>query len=426
MLAEHHITPGVGPMLCGLSGGADSVALILVLKELGYRVMAMHCNFQLRGEESNRDEEFVRDFCAKHGIELQVAHFDTRKEAETHGESIEMAARRLRYEWFEEVLSAVDGGAQGGETQGGGAQGDCVQGGGINSGNAQAGEAHICVAHHADDNVETMLLNLIRGAGLHGLTGMEFCNDWGVMRPLLSVTRAEIVDYLAAKGETFVTDSSNTDTHYRRNKVRHELLPLFREMNPSIDRTLTETMFRLQQAEAAILHPETAEAYRQTQQLLALGFTTAQIEQMTVAENGAFTTAGNTMLTKHRGQLLWGTIPEPVEPTPIEAQRLPRSEVTNLRDASRAVLDVRALKGRLYVRSIREGDRFTPFGMKGTKLVSDYMTDRHRSRLDKLAALVVCDDNGILWLVGETIDQRAAVNETTTEVVVIKNDRIIK
>lgn len=401
LLAEHRITPGVGPMLCGLSGGADSVALILVLKELGYRVMAMHCNFQLRGEESDRDEEFVHDFCTKHSIPLRTIRFDTHAEAKEHGESIEMAARRLRYEWFELVLKESFSNATSTPPKGGRWRGA------------------ICVAHHADDNVETMLLNLIRGAGLHGLTGMEFCNDWGVMRPLLSVTRAEILDYLAAKGETYVTDSSNTDTHYRRNKVRHELLPLLREMNPSIDRTLTETMFRLQQAEAAILYPETAEAYRQTQQLLTLGFTTAQIEQMTAAENGAFTTAGNTMLTKHRGKLLWGAMPEPVEPTPIEAQRLPRSEVTNLRDASRAVLDVRALQGRLFIRSVREGDRFTPFGMKGTKLVSDYMTDRHRSRLDKLAALVVCDDNGILWLVGETIDQRAAVSETTTEVLVI-------
>lgn len=407
MLAEHHITPDVGPMLCGLSGGADSVALILVLKELGYDVAAMHCNFQLRGEESERDEQFVRDFCAKHDITLRTTRFDTRTEAEAHGESIEMAARRLRYEWFELVLE------------------ESFSNPASTSPNGGRWRGAICVAHHADDNVETMLLNLIRGAGLHGLTGMEFCNDWGVMRPLLSVTRAEILDYLAAKGETFVTDSSNTDTHYRRNKVRHKLLPLLREMNPSIDRTLTETMFRLQQAEAAILHPEAAEVYRQTQQLLTLGFTTAQIEQMTAAENGAFTTSGNTMLTKHRGQLLWGTIPEPVEPTPIEAQRLPRCEVTNLRDASRAVLDVRALKGRLYVRSVREGDRFTPFGMKGTKLVSDYMTDRHRSRLDKLAALVVCDDNGILWLVGETVDQRAAVNETTTEVLVVKIDLLL-
>ena len=394
-------------MLCGLSGGADSVALVLVLKELGYDVAAMHCNFQLRGEESERDEQFVRGFCAKHDITLRTTRFDTRAEAEAHGESIEMAARRLRYEWFELVLEESFSNATSTPPKGGRWRGA------------------ICVAHHADDNVETMLLNLIRGAGLHGLTGMEFCNGWGVMRPLLSVTRAEILDYLAAKGETFVTDSSNTDTHYRRNKVRHELLPLLREMNPSIDRTLTETMSHLRQAETAILHPEAGEAYRMTQQLLAHGFTTAQIEQMRAAENGAFTTAGNTMLTKHRGQLLWGKIPKIVEPTPIEGKLMLRTEVTNLRDPNVAVLDVRALKGRLYVRSVREGDRFTPFGMKGTKLVSDYLTDRHRSRLDKLAALVVCDDNGILWLVGETVDQRAAVNETTTEVLVVKIDLLL-
>lgn len=423
-------------MLCGLSGGADSVALVLVLKELGYEVVAMHCNFQLRGEESERDEQFVRDFCAKHGIPLHTTRFDTRAEAEAHGESIEMAARRLRYEWFELVLEESFSNATSTPPKGGRWKGA------------------ICVAHHADDNVETMLLNLIRGAGLHGLTGMEFCNGWGVMRPLLTVTRAEILDYLAAKGETFVTDSSNTDTHYRRNKVRHELLPLLREMNPSIDRTLTETMFRLQQAEDMLLYSNHDDTYRHRRQLMDYGFSMTQIMQMENARNGAVAVTTHcpkcvgeeVMLTKHRGEYIVGRVPKPVAPTPLcdpitylqggttsfddecrtlIAHRMPFDAVIGLKDKCKAVLDVRALQGRLYIRSVREGDRFTPFGMKGTKLVSDYMTDRHRSRLDKLAALVVCDDNGILWLVGETVDQRAAVNETTTEVLVVKIDLLL-
>lgn len=376
-------------MLCGLSGGADSVALVLVLRALGYDVVALHCNFQLRGEESERDERFVRGFCKAQNIELHSIRFDTQKEAREHGESIEMAARRLRYAWFEK-MRIVKG---------------C--------------KAKIAVAHHADDNVETMLLNLVRGAGLHGLTGMDFCNDRGVLRPLLTVTRSEIIDYLEAMGEGYVTDSSNTDTHYRRNKIRHELLPLLREMNPSIDRTLTETMGRLRQAEAAILHPSEGETYRQTQQLLSLGFTTAQIEQISMAENGAYTVAGGVMLTKHRGQLVWGTIPETVPPTHVVPQRKARSEVQELRNPEIGVFDVRAVRGEMYVRSVAEGDRFHPYGMGGTKLVSDYLKDRHRSRIEKLNARVVCDDEGILWLVGETIDQRAAVVSDTTEVFIV-------
>lgn len=393
LLAEHHITPDVGPMLCGLSGGADSVALVVVLKELGYRVMAMHCNFQLRGAESERDELFVRRFCTERGIELRTVRFDTVAEASAHGESIEMAARRLRYEWFEKVFSAVDGGG------------------------------HICVAHHADDNVETMLLNLIRGAGLHGLTGMQFHNDRGIVRPLLEVTRAEIVAYLEAVGQDFIVDSSNTDVRYRRNKVRHELLPMLRTMNPNVDNALRETMRHLREAEDTLLEADSADDYRRTRTLLSLGFTSTQVEQLAAAANGAYTVAGDVMLTKHRGELLWGRIPSPTAPTPIEARRCPRSEATNLRDANVGTFDARAISGPLIVRSVAEGDRFQPLGMRGTKLVSDYLTDRHRSRLDKLAALVVCDDRGILWLVGETIDQRAAVTQTTTEVVVVEMKR---
>lgn len=400
LLAEHALSTQAGPMLCGLSGGADSVAMVLVLRELGYDVRALHCNFQLRGDESERDESFVRQFCSRHSIPLLCTRFDTRSEAASRGESIEMAARRLRYAWFEQQAAALR------------ASGLLPQG----------AEPHICVAHHADDNVETMLLNLVRGAGLHGLTGMSVVNDKGIVRPLLCLTREDVTTFLAARGEAYVIDSTNADVQYRRNLVRHQLLPLLRTMNPSIDRTLTETMSRLREAEQALLGEEAdASAYRQKLQLLELGFTPAQIDQMNAAQDGAFTTAGRMMLTKHRGKLIWGEMPATVAPTPIAARRAARSEVTDLRNPRVGVFDARAVKGPLYVRSIGDGDRFRPFGMRGTKLVSDYLTDRRRSRLDKLAALVVCDDEGILWLVGETIDQRAAVTATTQEVIIVEH-----
>lgn len=423
LLLEHDIVPEELLLLCALSGGADSVALALVLQELGYEVEAMHCNFQLRGEESERDEQFVRDFCKEHDIPLHVTRFDTRAEAEKRGESIEMAARRLRYKWFEDVADDRDG--------------------------------IICVAHHADDNVETMLLNLIRGAGLHGLTGMRFINDWGILRPLLTTTRAEIIGYLAERGQSFVTDSTNTDTHYRRNKVRHELLPLLREMNPSIDRTLTETMFHLRQTEDFLDLADDSETFRTRRQLMSCGFSMTQIIQMEDAREGAYVTTTHhpkfpgreVMLTKHQGELEVGLVPVPLAPTPLLqgftrlpdygtslegtgvtfcAQRISADGIVSLRDRYRVYLDVRALQGRIYVRSVQRGERFRPFGMRGTKLVSDYMTDRKRSRLDKAAALAVCDDNGILWLVGETIDQRAAVTDSTTEVLCIMAEPMYK
>lgn len=407
LLSDHGYTPEADPMLCGLSGGADSIALVHVLQQLHYEVIALHCNFQLRGEESERDEQFVRSFCAGHGIRLRVIRFDTRAEAALHGESIEMAARRLRYDWFQDEKSRID--------------------------RENSHPSAICVAHHADDNVETMLLNLIRGAGLHGLTGMRFQNERGILRPLLTTTRAEILDYLACNDQPFVNDSSNADAHYRRNKVRHELLPLLRTINPSIDRTLTETMAHLMEAETMLKSCDETGVFALRQQLLAQGFKMDQIVQMEKARNGAYVVQGGNILTKHNGQLIAAPLPEPLLPTPLIAEAVTavgnlrmevrsqsRSAVSTLRDKSLAVFDQRAVKGGLIVRSVQDGDRFQPFGMKGKKLVSDYLTDRKRSRIDKMRALVVCDEVGILWLVGETIAQRAAVVTDTYEVLTLR------
>lgn len=405
LLRQHGVTVGEGLMLCGLSGGADSIALVLALREVGCRVRALHCNFHLRGEESQRDELFVTDFCRRRGIDLTVKHFDTAAEANLAKESIEMAARRLRYDWFRQTAKQLSA-----ET---------------------AAPVYICVAHHADDNVETLLLNLIRGAGLHGLTGMRVVNDSGIVRPFLQTTRREILALLEDWGATYVTDSSNAELCYRRNRIRHELLPLLREMNPSIDETLRRTMTLLAEAEATLQQkaPETTERYREW---MGLGFSSTQIRQILQGRNGAYAQAGGYILTRHRGEIICAPCPKPCPEQALnegrhafashsfEVKRLPwPSAGLSLRQPHTAVIDAAAVAGALTVRSLRPADRFSPFGMKGSRLVSDYLTDRHRSRLDKLAALVVCDARGILWLVGETIDQRAAVTNHTSSVLVI-------
>ena len=204
-------------MLIALSGGADSVALLLMMHERGEAEAAAHCNFHLRGEESNRDEQFVRDLCQKLGVRLFVKHFNSEEEAQRTGESIEMAARRLRYDWFEALRKAH-------------------------------GFSNVAVAHHRDDNAETILLNLVRGTGLRGLTGMESERP-GVVRPLLNLSRRDILNYLQARHQPFVPDSTNADTHFRRNKLRHEVLPLLAEMNPNVVRTLNDMGERLRGVE---------------------------------------------------------------------------------------------------------------------------------------------------------------------------------
>lgn len=420
-------------MLIALSGGADSVALLLMMLEKGQAEAAAHCNFHLRGAESDRDEAFVRQLCEERGVRLFVAHFDTEAEAARCGESIEMAARRLRYAWFGRLCR-------------------------------EHGFAAVATAHHRDDNAETLLLNLVRGSGLHGLTGME-AERAGVVRPLLEMSRREILDYLDKRGQGYVTDSTNTDTHYRRNKVRHEVLPLLREMNPQIERTLHETARRLAEAEqiyryglerlkadvaaplpnggglridAGRLQSAPAVATLLYEVLAPYGFTPIQSNEACSMRTGALLEAGDWLLTRTAEALLVQRRPQRVAPVCLPADGGAAVEVGGLRldvrlvrrdaafripkEPNRVALDADCLRGGLHVRSVAQADRFAPLGMRGTQLVSDYLTNRHRSRIEKLAALVVADADGIVWLVNERPDSRVAVTERTTRVLILHTE----
>lgn len=196
-------------ILVALSGGADSVALLRILHSLGYECEAAHCNFHLRGKESDRDEMFVRQLCQQYNIPLHITDFDTTRYAEEKHISIEMAARELRYEWFEKKR-------------------------------IECHANRIAVAHHQDDSIETMLLNLIRGTGITGLLGIRPINGY-IVRPLLCVSRKEIVCYLQSIGQKYVTDSTNLEDEYTRNKIRLHLLPLMQEINPAIKNSLITT-----------------------------------------------------------------------------------------------------------------------------------------------------------------------------------------
>ena len=430
-------------MLIALSGGADSVALLLMMQERGKAEACAHCNFHLRGNESDRDEEFVRRLCEERGIRLFVKHFDTQTEAARTGESIEMAARRLRYDWFAEL---------------------CLE----------HGFKEVAVAHHLNDNAETVLLNLVRGTGLNGLTGMAEERP-GVVRPLLSLSRHEILDYLRQKGQTYVTDSTNTDTHYRRNKLRHEVLPLLREMNPQIDRTLHETALRLQGVERiyrygiAQLKKEvcrTISSHDGLQdglqdhshdglridvrklstspapetllyELLApYGLSAEQSVQALQMRVGAVMESPvGYLLTRTTQEIAVEPLPRPFSPVKIPdsdgiffrayglqigVRRMQRGELTDIpRDKCSAALDADCIKGELILRPIATGDRFVPFGMRGSKLVSDYLTDRHYSRIDKLRAMTVADEHGIVWLVNERPAGHCAVTPATQRIVLL-------
>lgn len=419
-------------MLIALSGGADSVALLLMMQERGEAQACAHCNFHLRGSESDRDERFVRRLCEERGVKLHVKHFDTRAEAARTGESIEMAARRLRYEWFDEL---------------------CWRHHYIT----------VAVAHHLDDDAETVLLNIVRGTGLRGLAGIAPERP-GVVRPMLSLTRNEILNYLQLKGQDYVTDSTNADTHIRRNLLRHKVLPLLREINPRINRTLHEMALRMRGVERIysygidILRKEICSPLSSGEglfidyllllaspapktllyELLApYGFSNRQIPKELKLR------VGGVLDTPTRGYLLTRTTqgyevapaPEIFEPQfvpdtdgvffryngqRIGVRHLWRSELPEIpRDRRTVALDADCLEGPLVLRPVANADRFRPYGMTGSKLVSDCLTERHYSRVDKLRAMVVADNVGIVWLVNERPAHRSAITPATARVVLL-------
>lgn len=401
--------------LVALSGGADSVALLLLLKNAHFNVHAAHCNFHLRGEESDRDEAFCVELCKGLGVELHRAHFDTREYAELHKVSIEMAARELRYKWFEQLREDI-------------------------------GAAGICVAHHRDDSVETVLLNLVRGTGLRGLTGIQPRNGH-ILRPLLCVSRAEIEAFLAEKGQKYVTDSTNLKADVQRNIVRLEVLPLLRKLNPAVAENIQRTAEYLSEAQQVlnvaiarfndsnVLNISDIETYGSSEYLTfewlkKYGFIGDQVRQILDADCGGMVHSeqGYDVL-KDRGRLI-------VEPTldPFNPMRIPEEGTyvlgENMRLSVRkkpvyvskepniATLDAAKVRFPLTVRRVEEGDWMQPYGMKGRKLLSDLMTDLKMTVFEKRRQLVVVDSQGaIVWAVGLRIADFVAVSDVTKTVI---------
>lgn len=422
-ILKHQLLRPEGRYLVALSGGADSVALLLLLQEHGYQVEAAHCNFHLRGEESERDEQFVVQLCEGRGVTLHRAHFDTREYAALHHVSIEMAARELRYRYFEQLRCdlQLDG---------------------------------ICVAHHRDDLVETVLMNLIRSTGLRGLQGIRPKNGF-ILRPLLCVSRQQIERYLQTKQQPYVTDSTNLEDDVVRNKIRLNILPQLLDINPSAAEHIHQTAEHV--SEALSLLDEVVSRQRQEavleedenhlvldrtkvksetvlfEWLKPYGFSTDTIATLAATDvsTGKCFSAPDYDLVVDRNQLVIERRKEPLKPLRIpecgvyvvDGIRLSVKQMEHTPDfepskaADLVHLDASKVVFPLMLRPVREGDWFVPFGMTGRKLVSDFLTDRKVNLLDKRKALVVCDaTNAVLWLVGYRTDNRFRVCGETKEV----------
>ena len=402
-------------ILVALSGGADSVALTRILITLGYHCEAAHCNFELRGEESDRDEDFVRNFCRSLNIKCHSIHFETRRYAAQQSISIEMAARELRYNWFSKICE----------------ESDCQV---------------VAVAHHKDDSVETMLLNLIRGTGINGLLGIRPKNG-NVVRPLLCASRQEVVEYLHRMNQTYVTDSTNLEDEYTRNKIRLNLLPLMEEINPSVKDGLVKTasylndiskvyqqaikesidrIFITPEKEISIekLMNEPAPQALLFEVLSPLGFNSTQVEEVYGSLNGQpgkRFISSQWQVVKDRELLLIEKVKTANDkPQIIFEEVLLTKEFVIPKDKNTACFDANKFKGVISIRKWEKGDYFIPFGMKGKKLVSDFMTDSKFSLLKKEQQWVLSCNDQIAWLIGERTDNRFRIDDSTQKVIIAK------
>lgn len=420
---ESHLLFGMkDKVIVALSGGADSVALLRVLLHLGYPCEAAHCNFHLRGEESDRDERFVRRLCEELSVPLHVCHFDTTDYATRLHISIEMSARVLRYEWFDRLRK-------------------------------ETGASAIAVAHHRDDSVETFLINLIRGTGINGLKGIQVRNGY-VVRPMLETSRQEILDYLHAIGQSYVTDSTNLQDEYLRNKIRLNLLPMMRELNPSVSESISETSMRLAEV-AAIYNKDRSETVARKLEdvgvdakrisiasvlddiaplsllheiLHPLGFNASQIKDilhsLKSSHSGRIFHSKEWHVLRDRDYLCIRSVSRLPAAPELSVEEIPMTSSFVIPHDNRiACLDADTVSQPIILRKWQKGDKFVPFGMKGKKKVSDYLTDRKFTQFQKEQVYVACSGEDIVWLVEERADNRFRITEKTKRILILRVKR---
>lgn len=420
-----------GEVLVGVSGGRDSVALLDILIKLGYRCTVAHCNFHLREEESDRDEKFVQQLSFNLNIPYYSVDFDTVNYAKQKNISIEMAARELRYSWFTSLAEKI---------------------------NAQA----IAIAHHADDNVETLLMHLVRGTGLKGLTGISPKNGL-IVRPLLCCSRNEINEYIKNNNLSFIEDSTNQSVDFQRNKIRLQVIPLLEEINPSVKKVLSESIERF--SEINIFYENAIEKIKK--QLLTVdndqlkinidllckqaspktilfeilhpyGFNESvvqDIEKHLHDESGKIFYSPTHYLIKDRNYLIISNKIKKNETTffitendseisfPLHLSITRKKKEQNFvisKDNRIIQIDASLIQYPLTLRRWTNGDTFFPFGMNRQKKLSDFFIDQKLNLKQKAETWLLLSQNQIVWVVGLRLDNRFKITESTQEVLEIK------
>ncbi|MFB6319988.1 tRNA lysidine(34) synthetase TilS [Saccharicrinis sp. FJH54] len=417
---RHQLLGPSDKILVGLSGGADSVVLLHMLAEMGYACEAAHVNFRLRDKDSDEDALFCRNFCEEIHIPFYYLEEDTKAYAKQHKLSVEMAAREIRYNWFNTLLETYHLDA-------------------------------VAVAHHKNDQAETILMNLIRGTGITGMRGMLPKNG-KIIRPLLCMTRKEVEDYITSNHLPFRTDKSNSDTSFRRNLIRHEILPPIEKLNPAFTNSVDDLSLRF--TESAIIVEEYIRNWKEKNMvdpdripieklfqnpasltilygiLADFGFNAATIKEIYDAwpyHSGARFYSGAYYVLADRDYLL-------IEPVKQQEQEVGAREVypenkldSNLhfeelsinqlesipKEAHIACLDLDKLKLPLRIRSWQQGDKFRPLGMKGYKKVSDFLIDNKINLAEKESVKVLLSADDIAWVIGYRIDDRFKTSKNT-------------
>ncbi len=420
---QHHITTNFPQLkdkklLLAVSGGIDSMVLLDLLNKLRFNICVVHCNFQLRGTESDGDEMLVKEICQDSYIPYFIEKFDTLEFAKENKLSIQLAARKLRYDWFQEIISL--------------------------------GFDYVLTAHHLDDNVETFLINFIRGTGLEGLTGIPAQNG-NIIRPLLPFSRLEIENYALENKIQWREDSSNASDKYFRNKLRHDIVPILKELNTGFLDSFQNTLHHLQQAESLVddasklvyekvveekdnrleIHLKPLFEFKNYiaylyQWLKNYGFSAwNDIYDLVEAQSGKQVFSETHVLLKDREKLILS-----------ERKSSNKEEIYSIKSLDNKVniplklrfskgvnifethsncifVDENKLKFPLTIRKWQEGDYFYPSGMNGKKKLSKYFKDEKYSLLDKENQWLLCSENQIVWIIGKRADDRFKSKETT-------------
>ena len=429
-IAKHQLFAPSDKILISVSGGVDSSILVHLFQRCKLNFGLIHCNFQLRGKASERDQEFVGKMAKTIGVPIFTQKFDTERVAKEQGISTQMAARYLRYDWFEQIRGSN-------------------------------GFDWVATAHHRDDLVETLILNFIKGAGIQGFEGIRL--KWGnVIRPLLFASKGAILEYAKKNQIKWREDKSNLSNIYQRNQLRNEIIPKLKELNPNLEKTLMRTAEQMRAVESVyfqnISQKRTAittdrdgdivlKLSRISNQpnpklllwelLKPYGFNFDQcgnIARVAGKKSGKLFYTPSHQLNVDRKELIISPLPSPTPP-PNEIKQgdkeivnedvklcfsvVEASQFKISHDAKVANLDFEKLTFPLKLRIWQNGDWFVPLGMKGKKKVSDFMIDNKIPMYKKQRAFVILSGNEIIWLVGHRIDERFRITKSTKSIYLI-------